>query len=164
MNQQRILNIAATLIFLAGLASALVVLLIHIPTEHPFNGPDGYADEFGMTKAEVEAVNPHMAEWMIHVSDQVGSASLGWGLFLMSLAVLGIRKGHKVAWWALWIGATPTAAYSAFGEYVMFGTFDAGSLSSLAVLLVFLIGMLLPLGVFRRLRQPDPVRQPPAAT
>ena len=148
------MNISAVLTLLAGLASVLTVLLIHIPTEHPFNRPNGYAEEFGMTKAEIEAFNPEAAHWMIHVSDQVGSTSLGWGLFLIALALLGIRRGNKTALWALWIGGKPTAAYSAFHEYILFGTFDIGSLLSAMVLFIFLLGMLLPIGIFRQLREP----------
>lgn len=149
--QRRLLTIAAACIFLAGFLAVATVLLIHIPTDHPFNGANSMAEEFGMTRAEVDAFNPKLSAWMIHVSDQVGSTSLGWGLFLMALAWLGIRKGSRTAWWALWIGGTPTVAYSAFGEYIMFGTWDIGSLLSLGVLVIFLIGMVLPIPVFRHM-------------
>ncbi len=147
--QQRILNIAAACIFLAGFVAAASVLAIHIATDHPFNGANGYAEEFGMSRLQVDAFNPRLSDWMIHVSDQVGSVSLGWGLFLMSLAWLGIRRGQRMAWWVLWLGGTPTVFYSAFGEHLMFGTWDTGSMLSLIVLIIFLVGMLLPIKVFR---------------
>ena len=142
-----ILNVAAALIFAGGLIAATTGAWF-IVGEHPFHRAGGFAKEFGMTRAQVDGFNHEISDWVIHVSDQVGAVSLGWGLFLMTLAASGVRHGQRSAWLALWLGGTPTLVFAAFGELSAFGTLDTGSILSIVVLLLFLMGMLLPARVF----------------
>jgi hypothetical protein len=120
--------------------------------EHPFHRTGGYSREFGMTEAELNAINPLIADWGRHVSDQVGSVSIGWGLFIVILAIFGVLRRQKLAWLTLWIAGTPTIFYSALGEFIQFRTFDEGSLYSFIVLIFFLVGMLLPITLFMKQR------------
>ena len=145
--RRAILDVAAALIFLGGLTAAATGAWF-IVGEHPFHRAGGYSKELGMTKAEVDGFNHEISHWVIHVSDQVGAVSLGWGLFLMTQAVLGIRRAQRSAWISLWVGGMPTLLFAAFGELSTFGTMDAGSILSLVVLLLFLFGMLLPIREF----------------
>ena len=141
------LDVAAVLISLAGLVAAVTGAWF-IFGQHPFHRSDGFAKEFGMTQAQIDSFNPEISHWVIHVSDQVGAVSLGWGLFVMCLAAFGVRDGQRSAWLSLWLGGLPTLLFAAFGELSSFGTLDTGSILSLAVLGLFLAGMLLPLRLF----------------
>jgi hypothetical protein len=145
----RLLAASATILALCGLlalGNAFWIVLAGLP----FNGPGGFAQNFGMTRAEVEAFNPQLAWWTVHHYQRLAEVSLGWGLFVIALAAGGIRRGERLAWWALWVGATPTLLSAAFRERIIFGRFDPGSIASLIVLLLFLVGMLLPMRTFAR--------------
>lgn len=141
-----VLLVSAIMLTIAGCAAALTGIWF-IAGEHPFHR-DGYSEEMGMTKAQLQAINPQIVDWTMHVSDQVGSVSMGWGLFIVVLAWFGVRNGQKVAWYALWIGGAPTLLISSFGEITQFGSLDTGSLLSIFVLALFLTGMLLPIATF----------------
>lgn len=146
---QRILNWAAIMMIIAGLVAVLNGIWF-IVGDHPFYLEKGYAKDFDMTESEVQQFNPQLAKWVMHVSDQVGSVSVGWGLFIITLAWVGIRHGRKWAWNTLWVGGTPTALYASFGELLMFGAMDFGSILSLVVLTIFLVAMLLPIRILTR--------------
>ena len=122
-----VLLVSAIMLTIAGCAAALTGIWF-IAGEHPFHR-DGYSEEMGMTKAQLQAINPQIVDWTMHVSDQVGSVSMGWGLFIVVLAWFGVRNGQKVAWYALWIGGAPTLLISSFGEITQFGAVrQSGSL------------------------------------
>ena len=142
-----LLLISASFLAIAGLLAALTGILF-IVGDHPFHREGGFSEEMGMTKTEIEAFNPKIVDWTMHVSDQVGSVSMGWGLFIIVLSWFGIRRENKVAWYALWIAGTPTLFISSFGEIIQFGTFDVGSVLSIGVFILFMIGMLLPIRIF----------------
>lgn len=141
---QRILNVSALLIFLAGLISAATGIWF-IFGDHPFYHQDGMAEDFGMTEAQVHHFNPELANWAVHVSDQIGSLTTGWALFMMILAWFGIRRGHRFSWIAVLIAGMPTMFYSSLGEWIMFGKLDGGSPLAIVVFILFLCGMLLPI-------------------
>jgi hypothetical protein len=153
----RLLDVGASLVALGGLVSAATGVYFLVGN-HPFHRAGEFAEEFGMTRAQVEAVNPEIAHWVMHVSDQVGAVSLGWGLFLVLLAAFGLRLGHRPSWLALWAAGLPTLLFAAFGEVTMFGHLDEGSLLSMGVLVLFLVGMLLPAREF--LARPATERRP----
>ena len=111
--RQRLLDVSAALIGLCGLLALGNAAWI-VVGGLPYSGPGGFAPNFGMTRAQIEAFNP------------------------------------ELAWWALWIGATPTLLSAAFRERILFGRFDPGSIMSLIVLGLFLVGMLLPVRGFVR--------------
>jgi hypothetical protein len=138
---------SAICISFAGLVSSVTGAWFIIGA-HPFHRDNRFSEEFGMTEAQLNAFNPQIADWGRHVSDQVGSVSFGWGLFLITLALFGVLRGHKPSWIILWIAGIPTSLYSAFGEHIQFGTLDTGTLLSMFVFLLFLVGMLIPTRLF----------------
>lgn len=146
---QRLLDASAAIISLCGLLALGNAVWI-VAAGLPFNGPGGFASNFGLTRAQVEAFNPELAWWTVHHYQRLAELSVGWGLFVIVLAVGGIRRGQRLAWWALWLGATPTLLSAAFRERIVFGRFDPGSIMSLIVLGLFLVGMLLPVRDFVR--------------
>jgi hypothetical protein len=145
--QNKKLVVSGFLLFFAGVISVINGLWFVIG-DHPFHREGGYSREFGMTEAQLNAINPQIADWGRHVSDQVGSVSFGWGMFIVVLAVLGILRAQKTAWVTLWLAGTPTLIYSTFGEFLHFGTFDEGSLYSMIVLVLFVTGMIIPSKIF----------------
>lgn len=147
--RQRLLDASALTIDLCGLLALGNVAWI-VAGGLPFNGPGGFAANFGLTRAQVEAFNPELAWWTVHHYQRLAELSVGWGLFVIALAVGGVRRGQRLAWWALWLGATPTLLSAAFRERIVFGRFDPGSIMSLIVLALFLVGMLLPVRSFVR--------------
>ena len=147
--RQRLLDASAAIISLCGLLALGNAAWI-VAGGLPFSGPGGFAPNFGLTRAQVEAFNPELAWWTVHHYQRLAEVSLGWGLFVIVLAVGGIRRGQRLAWWALWLGATPTLLSAAFRERILFGRFDPGSIMSLVVLALFLVGMLLPVRAFAR--------------
>lgn len=141
MATSRLFTIGVALVFLAGLAAALNGAWF-IVGQHPFDD-DGYSEEVNLTREEARDVDPKLEDWLLHVSDQTGSVTLGWGLFVMALAGIGLRVGQPHARTILLIGGLPTLAFSAFGEYVQFGHMDTGTMISMAVLGLFLLGLAL---------------------
>lgn len=141
MPGSRLHMIGAALVFIAGLVAALNGAWFVIG-EHPFDD-DGYSEEVNLTREEARDVDPQLEDWLLHVSDQTGSVTLGWGLFVMALAGLGLRTGQPYARPILLIGGLPTLVFSAFGEYVQFGHLDTGTLISMGVLALFLLGIAL---------------------
>ena len=147
--RQGLLNASALIVGLCGLLALGNAAWI-VAAGLPFGGPGGYAANFGLTRAQVEAFSPELAWWTVHHYQRLAELSVGWGLFVIALAVGGIRRGQRLAWWALWLGATPTLLSAAFRERILFGRFDPGSIMSLVVLALFLVGMLLPVRGFVR--------------
>ena len=147
--RQRRLDASAGTITLCGLLALGNAAWI-VAGGLPFSGPGGFAPNFGLTRAEVEAFNQELAWWAVHHYQRLAEVSLGWGLFVIVLAIGGVRRGQRTAWWALWLGATPTLLSAAFRERLLFGRFDPGSIMSLIVLALFLVGMLLPVRDFVR--------------
>lgn len=129
------------LVFLVGLVSAAFGVWFAV-SDQPFDSA-GYADEFEMQKEEVAAFNPRVASWSVHVQNQIGSLTFGWGVLVMGLAATGLRQGVAWARWVLWAGALPTVLYSALHEFIEFGTMDVGTISSLVVAALFVVGMAL---------------------
>lgn len=133
--------IGVGLVFVAGLAAALNGAWF-IVGQHPFND-DGYSEEVDLTREDAREVTPELEDWLLHVSDQTGSVTVGWGLFVMTVAAFGLRTGQPYARLTLLIGGLPTLLFSAFGEYVQFGTLDTGTMISMGVLGLFLVGLAL---------------------
>lgn len=129
------------LVFIAGFTAALNGAWF-IVGQHPFDD-GGYSEEVDLTREEAREVNPELEDWLLHVSDQTGSVTVGWGLFVMTLAAFGLRTGQPYARLTLLVGGLPTLLFSAFGEYVQFGTLDTGTMISMVVLGLFLIGLAL---------------------
>ncbi|MFQ5941342.1 MAG: hypothetical protein ACE5KA_06570 [Nitrososphaerales archaeon] len=75
--QRRVVLISTILISIAGLI-ATVTGIWFIIGDHPFNHEGGFSREFEMMRAELEAINPNLVSWPLHVSDQVGNLSMGW--------------------------------------------------------------------------------------
>lgn len=88
-------------------------------------------------------MTPELADWLLHVSDQVGSVTVGWGLFVVAVAWLEYKRSDRSLQTVLVIGGLPTLLFSAFGEFIHFGTMDTGTMISMGVLTLFLIGILL---------------------
>lgn len=141
MALSRLHMVGVALIFLAGLIAALNGAWF-IAGEHPFDD-DGYSEEVDLTREEARDIGPELEDWLLHVSDQTGSVTLGWGLFVMAVAGFGLRTGQPYARPTLLIGGLPTLVFSAFGEYVQFGTLDTGTILSMGVLGLFLLGVAL---------------------
>lgn len=141
MVNTRLNVIGIALVFIAGLAAALNGGWF-IVGQHPFDD-GGYSEEVDLTREEAREVTPELEDWLLHVSDQTGSVTLGWGLFVMALAIFGLRNGQPYARPTLLIGGLPTLIFSAFGEYVQFGTLDTGTIISMGVLGLFLVGIAL---------------------
>lgn len=139
MASSRLYTIGVVLVFVAGLVAALNGAWF-IVGQHPFDD-DGYSEEVDLTREEAREVNPELEDWLLHVSDQTGSVTLGWGLFVMALAGLGLRTGQPYARPTLLLGGLPTLTFSAFGEYVQFGHLDTGTIISMGVLGLFLLGI-----------------------
>lgn len=131
---------AVVLVALTGVV-AFANGVYFIVGDHPFNGENDYSEEIAMSKADAEANAPAVADWTMHVSDQVGSVSAGWGLFIIGLAVTGLRRGVPFARNVLWLGGLPTLVFSAFGEWVQFGHVDTGTMMSMIALVLFVTGM-----------------------
>lgn len=108
----------------------------------------GFADKMDISKEELLATNPEIVMWATHTTNQLGSVSMGWGLFIIALAWLGIRKNNRYAWYALWVGGVPTLLYSAIKEIVRYGVLDTGSILNITAFLLFFLGMLLPVKSF----------------
>lgn len=132
-------NVGVALVFLTGLIAAAYGLWF-IASDQPFDS-SGYADEFDMQQSEIAAFNPRVASWSIHVQNQIGSLSFGWGIFIMAIAATGLRMNVPWARNVLWICATPTLLYSALHEFIEFGTMDVGTLSAIIAAAVFVLGM-----------------------
>lgn len=109
---------------------------------HPFND-DGYSEEVDLTRSQARDVNPGLEDWLLHVSDQTGSVTVGWGLFVATLGVVGLPRGESSARIALAVGGLPTLAFSAFGEFIQFGTLDRGTIISITVFALFVLGLAL---------------------
>lgn len=141
MTTSRLFSIGIALIFVAGLVAGLNGAWF-IVGQHPFDD-GGYSEEVDLTREEAREVNPELEDWLLHVSDQTGSVTLGWGLFVMAVAGLGLRTEQPYAWTILLVGGLPTLVISAFGEYVQFGHLDTGTILSMGVLGLFLLGLAL---------------------
>lgn len=129
------------LVFFCGLIAAAIGAWFVVGS-HPFDESAGaYSDEVGLTRDQALAASPTLYTWLLHVSDQTGSVSFGWGMFVMALAVTGLRQGVGWARNVLWLAAMPTLAFSAFGEWIQFHTVDPGTVSSIAALVLFVAGM-----------------------
>lgn len=139
MESSRLFTVGVALVFLAGLAAGLNGAWF-IVGQHPFDD-GGYSEEVDLTREEAREVNPHLEDWLLHVSDQTGSVTMGWGLFVMAVAALGLRNDQPHSRTILLIGGLPTLLVSAFGEYVQFGHFDTGTIISIGVLVAFLLGL-----------------------
>ena len=137
-----ILNAAVALVFAAGLLSAATGAWF-VVGDHPFTGPAQFSDEFGMTKAQMDTFNPDISEAVLADSARAGAVSLGWGIFVMVLAWLGLRNRQRWAFAALWAGGVPALLLSAVAEPVRFGTLEIGSVLSAGLLGVFVLGLLL---------------------
>lgn len=130
-----------TFVFIAGFVAALNGAWF-VAGQHPFDD-DGYSEEVDLTREEAREVTPELEDWHLHVSDQTGSVTVGWGLFVMALASLGLRTGQPYARPILLLGGLPTLTFSAFGEYVQFGHLNTGTVISIGVLELFLLGIAL---------------------
>lgn len=141
MASLRLHRVGVALVFVAGLAAAVNGAWF-VVGQHPFDD-DGYSEEVNLTRDQAREVDPKLEDWLLHVSDQTGSVTVGWGLFVMALAGFGLRTGQSYARTILLIGGLPTLVFSAFGEYVQFGTLDTGTIISMGVLGLFLLGLAL---------------------
>ena len=131
------------LVFFCGFIAAAIGAWFVVGS-HPFDEQDGaYSDEVGLTRDQALAASPTLHSWLLHVSDQTGSVSFGWGMFVMAIAVTGLRQGVGWARNVLWIAGTPTLAFSAFGEWIQFHSVDPGTVSSIVALVLFVSGMAL---------------------
>ena len=128
--------------FVAGLVSAAAGGWF-VLADHPFTGPAHYSDEFGMTLAEVDAFNPAISRAVVADSTRAGAVSLGWGMFVMVLAWLGVRRRHRWTVAALWAGGLPALTIAAFAEPLQFRRVEVGSVMAMAVLAVFVVGLVL---------------------
>ncbi|MBI4306438.1 MAG: hypothetical protein HY678_08990 [Chloroflexi bacterium] len=160
---RRLLNIAAALAACGGLI-AVATGVFFVVGDHPFYRDGGFSEEINMTRTEAEALNPLIVEWTMHVSDQVGTMSAAWGLFVIGLAWFGLRQGQRSAWIMLWVGGLPALLSASFSEYIMFGHMDEGSLLSTAVLVLFMAGMIAPAPLFLRARVGVRARTPDTAS
>jgi hypothetical protein len=147
-----LLNVAVALVFMAGLLSAATGAWF-VLGDHPFTGASQFSDEFGMTKAQIDAFNPAISKAVLADSARAGAVSLGWGMFVMVLAWLGLRNRHRLAFVALWAGGVPALLLSAVAEPMRFGTVEVGSVLSAVVLGVFLLGLLFAAPALRATRQ-----------
>lgn len=141
MAGSRMKMVGVALVFSAGLVAALNGAWF-IVGQHPFDD-GGYSEEVDLTREEAREVSPELEDWLLHVSDQTGSVTVGWGLFVMAIAGFGLRTGQPYARPTLLVGGLPTLIFSAFGEYVQFGHLDTGTLISIGVLGIFLLGIVL---------------------
>lgn len=139
MADRRLHAVGVAIVVLAGLV-AMANGLWFIVGNHPFDD-GGYSEEVRLTQQEAHDVTPQLADWLLHVSDQVGSVTVGWGLFVIGLAVLESRRHDHGLQLVLLVGGLPTLVFSAFGEHAQFGTMDTGSIISTAVLALFVIGI-----------------------
>jgi hypothetical protein len=148
MVDDRLHTVGVALIALAG-AVAVANGLWFVVGEHPFDD-GGYSEEVDLTHSEAADVTPELPDWLLHVSDQVGSVTTGWGLFVISLAALEHRRRDRAIQAILAIGGLPTLVFSAFGEHAQFGTVDTGTLLSVLVLAAFVLGLGLVVVTTRR--------------
>lgn len=139
MVSERAHTIGVAIVVIAGLI-AVANGLWFIVGNHPFDD-NGYSEEVGLTQGEAHDVTPQLADWLLHVSDQVGSVTVGWGLFVSGLAVLERSRHDHGLQLMLLVGGLPTLVFSAFGEHAQFGTMDTGSIISTGVLVLFVIGL-----------------------
>jgi hypothetical protein len=137
-----VLKVAVALVFVAGAVSALTGAWFAL-ADHPFTGPSQFSDEFGMRRAQLDAFNPSISSILVSDSARAGGVSIGWGVFVMVLAWLGLRRREKLALVALWAGGLPALTIAGLAEPVRFRTVEVGSVMSLAVLAVFVLGMAL---------------------
>lgn len=145
------------LVFVSGLVASAIGLWFVVGS-HPFDEAEGaYSDEVALTRDQALAASPTLYRWLLHVSDQTGSVSFGWGMFVMALAATGLRHGVPWARNVLWLGAMPTLAFSAFGDWIQFHTVDPGTVSSIGALTLFVAGMALTY-------VPAPATEPDLAT
>lgn len=143
----KIIWFSTILLLFAGLVAALTGIWF-IVGDFPFDSETGFSDKMNISKDDLVVFNPKILSWVIHTTDQVGSVSMGWGLFVIALAWFGVRKLKKFAWYALWIGGTPTLLISTLKEIMRYGILDTGSILNMVVFLLFIIGMLLPIKSF----------------
>jgi hypothetical protein len=132
-------TVGVALVVVAGLI-AIGNGLWFVVGSHPFDD-GGYSEEVDLTRAEAGDVTPELPDWLLHVSDQVGSVTVGWGAFVVGLGVLEHRRRDRALQGLLLIGGLPTLLFSAFGEHVQFGAMDTGSIISTVVLGLFVIGV-----------------------
>jgi hypothetical protein len=137
--RNRLHTVGVVLIALAGTV-AVTNGLWFVVGDHPFDD-GGYSEEVDLTHSEAAEVTPDLPDWLLHVSDQVGSVTTGWGLFVVSLAWLEHRRRDRALQTVLLLGGLPTLLFSAFGEHAQFGTVDTGTMLSVLVLGLFLVGV-----------------------
>jgi len=114
--------------------------------DFPFTGPNDRSGKYGMTKDEINQFNPFIVTQTLHAWDQVGFLSISYGLFVIGLAYLGIRRGQPIAWIALWLGGTPAQIGGPIELRYNLESGDAGGGDVLVwlVLALFLAGMIIP--------------------
>ena len=139
---------SVVILICSGLVAALTGVFWFILADFPFDNSTGYADKMEITRAELMETNPAIVAWAGQTVNQLGSVTMGWGLFIIALAWFGIRKSSKDAWYVLWMGGAPTLLYSSVKEIVRYGWTDTGSVLKLAAFLLFFLGMLLPINSF----------------
>ena len=110
-----------------------------------------------LTRAQVEAFSPKVAEWMLHISRQTGIMTLSWGIFVVLLAWFGLRRGDVLAWTALWLAGFTPLFLMGLGEAHLVEVFEGGDpfvvfahLLGVAAFLAVLLGLVLPARVFLR--------------
>lgn len=138
-----------------GIAAVIITGLIVLGTgvwfmisDHPFGSmmgdTNGYSEELDLTREEARAVSPGLEAWAIHVSDQVGSLSIGWALFVVALAALDYRRRDHGLQLVLAIGGLPMLAYATFEEFAHFeAIWNPGTLLSILVFPLFIFGLAL---------------------
>lgn len=135
----RLHTLGVAMVVLAGVV-AIANGAWFIVGQHPFDD-DGYSEEVDLSREEARQVNPELEDWLLHVSDQTGSVTVGWGLFIVTLGLVGLPSSDRTAQIALLVGGLPTLLFSAFGEFVQFGTLDTGTVISMVVLVLFVLGL-----------------------
>ena len=110
-----------------------------------------------IVKAAQLETNPAIEAWAEQPANQLGSVTMGWGLFIIALAWTGIGKESKGAWYVLWIGGAPTALASSVQKIVRYGWSDSGSTLNLAALSLLCLGLLLPIKSIVRKKAEPPI-------
>jgi hypothetical protein len=142
---RKLLKASVVLLFVVGGLSVATGAWF-VADDFPFTGPDDKSGKFGMTKGQIETFNPHIVSNTLHAWDQVGFLSISYGLFIIGIAHLGIRRGNPVTWVIGWLGGIPAQIGGPIELRYNLETGDAGQGDVLVwlVLALFLVAMLLP--------------------
>ncbi len=108
-------------------------------------GDPNFKSITGMTLDQLSSTNPAVASYIAYAVRYLGTTDLTAGFFVMAISLKSYRRGEKWSWYALW--AFPVLIGLHTGLDFSAGLVMVGE-NGIVVLVVFLLGLLLPVRKF----------------